>query len=235
MSFNKRILVFSATYNEIENIRELINGIQKNLPNSSILIIDDNSPDKTQEVINELKKKNESLFLIKREKKLGLDSAHRAAFKYAIENNFDYLITMDADLSHDPSKIPMFIDELNSNSFVIGSRYIEGGRNETKLSRYLLSIVGNKIIKIVLGINCEEFTTSYRAFNLSKLSNFDIYKINAQGYSFFMETIYQIHKSGYLIKQVPIIFADRKKGISKIPKIETLRTLKNLFLLKFFS
>ena len=72
---------------------------------------------------------------------------------------------MDADLSHDPSKIPMFIDELNSNSFVIGSRYIEGGRNETKLSRYLLSIVGNKIIKIVLGINCEEFTTSYRAFN----------------------------------------------------------------------
>ena len=129
------------------------------------------------------------------------------------------LITMDADLSHDPSKIPMFINELNFNSFVIGSRYIEGGRNETKLSRYLLSIIGNKIIKIVLGINCEEFTTSYRGFNLSKLNNFDIYKINAQGYSFFMETIYQIDKSGYLIKQVPIIFADRKKGHLKFLKL----------------
>ena len=98
-----------------------------------------------------------------------------------------------------------------------------------------MSIVGNKIIKIVLGINCEEFTTSYRGFNLNKLSNFDINKVNSQGYSFFMETIYQIHKSGYSVKQIPIIFADRTKGVSKIPKIETLRTLKNLFLLKFFS
>ena len=142
---------------------------------------------------------------------------------------------MDADLSHDPSKIPMFISELNSNSFVIGSRYIKGGRNETKLARYLLSIIGNKIIKIVLNIDCEEFTTSYRGFSLDQLHNFNINEINAKGYSFFMETIYQIHKSGYSIKQVPIIFADRKMGVSKIPKIETLRTLKNLFLLKFFS
>ena len=142
---------------------------------------------------------------------------------------------MDADLSHDPSKIPMFLEELNSHPFVIGSRYIKGGRNETKLSRYLLSIIGNKIIKIVLGIDCEEFTTSYRGFNLKKLVKFDIHKVNSRGYSFFMETIYQIHKLGYSVKQVPIIFADRTKGVSKIPKVETLRTLKNLFLLKFFS
>ena len=98
MSNNKRILVFSATYNEIENIRELINGIQKNLPNTSILIIDDNSPDKTQEVIKELKKKNENLFLIEAREKTRFNSYHKAAFSYAIENN-DYLITMDADLS----------------------------------------------------------------------------------------------------------------------------------------
>ena len=109
MSNDKRILVFTATYNEIENIRELINGIQKYLPNTSILIIDDNSPDKTQVVIKELKKKNESLFLIERERKLGLDSAHKTAFSYAIENNFDYLLTMDADLSHDPKDLPEFI------------------------------------------------------------------------------------------------------------------------------
>ncbi len=115
MSFNKRILVFSATYNEIDNVKELINGIKKYLPDTSILIIDDNSPDKTQDVIKELKKKNENLHLIEREKKLGLDTAHKAAFNYAKENNFDYLITMDADLSHDPKELPEFVKKLKDS------------------------------------------------------------------------------------------------------------------------
>lgn len=227
-------LVFTATFNESENIKNFLNKTL-DVKNIDILIVDDNSPDGTAKIIKDFQKNYQNIKLIVRNGKEGLDTAHKLAYKYAKEEGYTNLITMDADLSHDPSKIPMFINELNFNSFVIGSRYIEGGRNETKLSRYLLSIIGNKIIKIVLGINCEEFTTSYRGFNLSKLNNFDIYKINAQGYSFFMETIYQIDKLGYLIKQVPIIFADRKKGTSKIPKIETLRTLKNLFLLKFFS
>ena len=227
-------LVFTATFNESENIKNFLDKTL-DVKNIDILIVDDNSPDGTAKIIKDFQKNYQNIKLIVRNGKEGLDTAHKLAYKYAKEEGYTNLITMDADLSHDPSKIPMFINELNFYSFVIGSRYIEGGRNETKLSRYLLSIIGNKIIKIVLGINCEEFTTSYRGFNLSKLNNFDIYKINAQGYSFFMETIYQIDKSGYLIKQVPIIFADRKKGTSKIPKIETLRTLKNLFLLKFFS
>ena len=227
-------LVFTATFNESENIKNFLDKTL-DVKNIDILIVDDNSPDGTAKIIKDFQKNYQNIKLIVRNGKEGLDTAHKLAYKYAKEEGYTNLITMDADLSHDPSKIPIFINELNFNSFVIGSRYIEGGRNETKLSRYLLSIIGNKIIKIVLGINCEEFTTSYRGFNLSKLNNFDIYKINAQGYSFFMETIYQIYKSGYLIKQVPIIFADRKKGTSKIPKIETLRTLKNLFLLKFFS
>ena len=124
MNYDKRILVFSATYNEIENIKELISGIQKNLPNSSILIIDDNSPDKTQEVIHKLKKNNSSLFLIERENKLGLDTAHKAAFRYAVENNFDYLITMDADLSRDPRELPKFVKNLNNFPFVMGSRSV---------------------------------------------------------------------------------------------------------------
>ena len=227
-------LIFTATYNESENIKTFLD-IALKLNNIDILIIDDNSPDGTAKVIKEYQKDYKNLYLIVREGKEGLDTAHKQAYKYAIKKNYLNLITMDADLSHDPSKIPMFLEELNSYPFVIGSRYIKGGRNETKLSRYLLSIIGNKIIKIVLGIDCEEFTTSYRGFNLKKLVDFDIYKVNSRGYSFFMETIYQIHKLGYSVKQVPIIFADRTKGVSKIPKVETLRTLKNLFLLKFFS
>ena len=231
MSFDKRILVFSATYNEIENIRELINGIQKNLPNSSILIIDDNSPDKTQEVINELKKENESLFLIKREKKLGLDSAHRTAFKYAIENNFDYLITMDADLSHDPKELPEFINNLKDFPFVIGSRYVSGGKCLMKGFRLIMSKIGNKLIKIVSGIKSNEFTTSYRGFDIKNLKDFDLFNVKTTGYSFFMSTLFELEKKNIEIKEIPITFYDRKKGISKIPKIEIFRTLKNLFFL----
>ena len=232
MSNNKRILVFSATYNEIENIRELISGIQKNLPNTSILIIDDNSPDKTQEVIKELKKKN-NLFLIEREKKLGLDSAHKTAFTYAIENNFDYLITMDADLSHDPKELPEFINNLRNFPFVIGSRYINGGKCLMKGFRLKISKFGNKIIKTVSGIKSNEFTTSYRGFDLKNLKNFNLNNVKTKGYSFFMGTMFELEKNNIEIKEIPITFYDRKKGFSKIPRAEIFRTLKNLFFLTF--
>ena len=231
MNNNKRILVFSATYNEIENIRELISGIQKNLPNTSILIIDDNSPDKTQEVIKELKKKNNNLFLIEREKKLGLDSAHKTAFTYAIENNFDYLITMDADLSHDPKELPEFVKKLENFSFVIGSRYINGGKCLMKGSRLIMSKLGNQIIKILSGIKSNEFTTSYRGFDIKKLKNFDLNNVKTKGYSFFMGTLFELEKNNIEIKEIPITFYDRRKGVSKIPRVEIFRTLKNLFFL----
>ena len=231
MSNNKRILVFSATYNEIENIRELISGIQRNLPNTSILIIDDNSPDKTQEVIKELKKKNNNLFLIEREKKLGLDSAHKAAFTYAIENNFDYLITMDADLSHDPKELPEFIKNLRDFPFVIGSRYTNGGKCLMKGFRLIMSKFGNKIIKTLSGIKSNEFTTSYRGFDLKNIKNFNLNNVKTKGYSFMMGTIFELEKNNIEIKEIPITFYDRKKGYSKIPRVEIFRTLKNLFFL----
>ena len=227
-------LVFTATFNESENIKNFLDNAL-DVKEIDILVIDDNSPDGTAKIIKDYQKDFNNLHLVIRQGKEGLDTAHKKAYNYAKENGYKKLITMDADLSHDPSKIPIFIEKLESNPFVIGSRYIKGGRNETKLVRYLLSAIGNKIIKIVLNIDCEEFTTSYRGFNLEKLLNFDINKVNSQGYSFFMETIYRIHRSKYSIKQVPIKFADRTKGISKIPKIETLRTLKNLFLIKINS
>ena len=139
---------------------------------------------------------------------------------------------MDADLSHDPKDIPTFIDLLDEYPFVIGSRYIKGGKNEMTLFRYLLSYFGNLFIKN-LCIKCSEFTTSYRGFNLIKLNNFNLDIINSKGYSFFMETIYRINQNRHIIKETPIIFKNRIKGKSKIPKIEIFRTLKNVFLLHF--
>ena len=224
----KRILVFTACYNEKENIEKLILKIRENLPEGEILIIDDNSPDQTKEVINDLKDKISKLYLIVREKKLGLDTAHKFAYEYAIKNNYDYLITMDADLSHDPKELMNFVKNLDENAFVIGSRYILGGKCEMKGTRLIMSKIGNLVIKIFSKINSNEFTTSYRGFNIKKLKNFHLNDVKETGYSFFMGTLFELEKKNFYIKEIPITFADREQGISKIPRLEIFRTIKNL-------
>tara|TARA_B100000929_G_C15472007_1_gene408192 strand:+ start:724 stop:1437 length:714 start_codon:yes stop_codon:yes gene_type:complete len=233
MISRKRILVFTASYNEKENIKKLILGIKYYLPEASILIIDDNSPDQTKEIIKELKKNISQLELIIREKKLGLDSAHKQAYDYAIKYHYNYLITMDADLSHDPKELNNFVKNLENFPFVIGSRYILGGKCLMKGSRLIMSKIGNKVIKFFSGINCNEFTTSYRGFNIRKLENFHLNNVKENGYSFFMGTLFEINKKKFAIKEIPITFADRKKGVSKIPKLEIFRTLINLIVFIF--
>jgi len=238
MSKLKKILVFTATYNEIKNIKELILKIKKTCPKAHILIIDDNSPDGTGVEIIKLKKKIKNLFLISRKKKQGLDTAHKLGYDFAKKRKYNYLITMDADLSHHPKEIKNFINNLSRYSFVIGSRYISGGKCLMKGKRLFLSKYGNLIIKKILSINLSEFTTSYRGFNLDKLKGFDLKKVKTKGYSFFMGTIFEITQRNFTIKEIPIIFKDRLKGSSKIPRLEILRTLKNLvvlFIKKFFS
>ena len=230
---NKRILVFTASYNEKENIKKLILKIKNCLPEASVLIIDDNSPDQTKEIIKELQKNISQLELIVREKKLGLDSAHRQAYEYAIKYQYNYLITMDADLSHDPKELNNFIKNMENFPFVIGSRYVLGGKCLMKGSRLVMSKIGNKVIKFFSGINCNEFTTSYRGFNINKLENFHLNDVSESGYSFFMGTLFEINKRKFAIKEIPITFADRTKGVSKIPRLEIFRTLKNLIVYIF--
>ena len=226
-----KTLIFTATYNEKENIQILIERIINLKIDTDILVIDDNSPDQTGKLLKDLQKTMSNLKVIIREKKLGLDTAHKLAFKYAKENNYQKLITLDADLSHDPMEIPKIIDLLDTNSFVIGSRYMDGGRCEMSFLRLILSIIGNKIIKHILNIKSNEFTTSFRGFNLIKLTNFNLDMVNSKGYSFFMETIFILNKLGYNIYEIPIQFKNRTQGKSKIPKLEVLRTLKNLFII----
>jgi len=228
-------LIFTATYNEKENVRKLIDDITVYSPDSSILIIEDSSPDGTGEILKEIEKKNPNLKVIIREKKEGLDSAHKLAYKHAIENKYTKIITMDADLSHNAKEIPIILKLLDKNPFVIGSRYVLGGTCEMSMHRWIMSYFGNKFIKLILNINCNEFTTSYRGFNLNYLKKFHLDQVKSEGYSFFMETIFLINKLGYKIVQIPIQFANRRHGKSKIPKNEILRTLKNLFLLRFFN
>ena len=228
-----KTLIFTATYNEKENIKKLIENLNSLNLSIDILVIDDNSPDKTWEILQNLEKEMKNLKLILRNNKSGLDTAHKLAFDYAKNNNYEKFISLDADLSHDPAEIPKMINILDKSSFVIGSRYVEGGKCEMKRSRLILSNLGNKFIKSILKINCNEFTTSYRGFNLFRLNDFNLNMIKSKGYSFFMETIYRLSKHGVKIIEIPIHFRDRKHGYSKIPGIEIFRTLKNLFILYF--
>ena len=166
-----KILIFTATYNEADNIVDFLNCIKKLNLKVDILIIDDNSPDKTWELVKNYAKNESNVHLIIRDEKKGLDTAHKAAYEYALKNNYGYLITLDADLSHDPKVIPHFISELKTNTFVIGSRYMEGGECGMTGWRLFLSYFGNKFIKFIFKIDCNEFTTFYRGFNLDNLKN----------------------------------------------------------------
>ena len=232
---NLKTLVFTATYNEAENILEFIRKVEKLNLNLDLLIIDDNSPDLTSKIVEDYSKNKKNINLIIRNNKQGLDTAHKLAYNFAIKNNYHNLITMDADLSHDPEEIPEFLNQLKNSQFVIGSRYVIGGNCDMSGFRLLLSACGNRLIKSLLNIDCNEFTTSYRGFNLTELKNFNLNIVSSKGYSFFMETIYQIHRQKIQIKEIPIFFKDRKMGSSKIPKIEIFRTLINLLKIKLFK
>ena len=235
MTIDKKILVFTATYNESENISELISLIMEQNFKPDLLIIDDNSPDGTYNKVQQMQKKFKNLFLIKRNGKLGLDTAHKEGYDFAKKNNYDYFITMDADFSHDPSELPNFVKNLNNFPIVLGSRYVTGGNCLMSGRRLIISKYGNKFMKFIFKFDCNEFTTSYRGFNLKKLNDFHLNLIKTKGYSFFMGTIYEIFKKGFKVKEIPITFKDRSKGYSKIPRIEILRTLKNIFFLKLFG
>jgi len=235
MSAEKKILVFTATFNELDNIEELVSSIKKQPSDPDILIIDDNSPDGTSKEVKKLQNNFKNIFLIERSGKLGLDSAHKEAYEFALKNNYDLLITMDADLSHDPNELGNFIRNLDEFQVVLGSRYISGGQCLMKGRRLIFSKYGNLIIKFFFQVDCNEFTTSYRGFNLKKLNNFHLNLIKTKGYSFFMGAVHEIFKQKFKVKEIPIIFNDRKKGYSKIPRIEILRTLINILVLKFFK
>ena len=232
MSYQKKILVFTATYNEAENIYELISLIKTQPSNPHVLIIDDNSPDGTSDKVVKSQSKFRDIFLIKRNKKLGLDTAHKEAYNFAIKNNYDYFITMDADFSHDPNEIKNFVKNLEHFPFVIGSRYMEGGKCLMKRRRLFMSKYGNKMIRFFLKIDCTEYTSSFRGFNLKALNDFSLDIVKTKGYSFFMGTIFEVNQKKFKIKQIPITFKDRSKGYSKIPKLEIFRTLFNLIKLK---
>lgn len=218
----KEVLVFTATYNEADNIGSLVADVFAQLPACEMLVVDDNSPDGTGRILDELSAKNPRLHVIHRPGKNGLGTAHKLAMKYALEHEYGALITMDADFSHDPKYLPEIVRKLEGADFVIGSRYVAGGSCEYPPSRILLSRTANTLTRTLLGIPLHETTTSYRGFRRSLLERMNVDAIRSDGYSFFVESINQVARltGGVGMAEFPIRFADRRAGSTKISKKE---------------
>jgi len=230
----RRILVFTATYDEADNIESLIAEIFSALPDCEMLVVDDNSPDGTGEIIDRIRSGNPRLHVVHRPGKNGLGSAHKLAIEYALAHGYDALITMDADFSHDPRYLPEMVRLLETSEFVIGSRYAPGGSCEYPLSRLLLSRTANSLARRLLGIPVRETTTSYRGFRRGLLERLDIDAIRSDGYSYFVESIYQVSQrtqqggSQQGMAEFPIRFIDRRAGATKISKKEILKGVTTL-------
>jgi 2-polyprenyl-3-methyl-5-hydroxy-6-metoxy-1,4-benzoquinol methylase len=230
-----KVLVFTATYNEVDNIASLLDAIFVALPACDVLVVDDNSPDKTGDLLEQIRAREPRLQVIHRPGKNGLGTAHKLAVKYALAQGYDALITMDADFSHDPSYLPEMLRQLERAEFVIGSRYVAGGSCEYPLSRVILSRVANSLTRATLGIPVHETTTSYRGFRRSLLERMNIDAIRADGYSYFVESIYQVsritHPNGAHrgMAEFPIRFVDRRAGTTKISKKEIWKGFSTLF------
>lgn len=224
----KKILVFTATYNEADNIKKLTERIFRDLPQADLLVVDDSSPDGTGNILDEIAVKNPQTHIIHRPTKLGLGSAHRLAMKYAVANKYDVLITMDSDLSHNPDYIPKIVELLDKDDFVTGSRYVKGGRSDYGAYRMLISHTANILARALLGIPLQECTTSLRGFRVELLNKINIDAIRSDGYSFFFESIFYVTRLTRKFSEFPIYFENRASGVSKISKTEIVKSVFNL-------
>lgn len=230
-------LVIIPTYNEKANIEKLINDIQLlDIENLDILIIDDNSPDGTGEIIKNLQKENDNIFIIEREGKLGLGTAYIRGFKYALENNYDQIAQMDADYSHDPKDLIKLFKAVEKYDWAIGSRY-KSGINVVNwpLSRLILSYGANIYSRIITGMKIQDGTAGFKCWNKNVLAKIKLDEVKSHGYSFQIEMNFRAWKAGFKFFEVPIVFTDRTLGESKMSKKIVHEAIFMVWKLKYWS
>lgn len=234
MTRTSNLLVFTTTYNELPNIGRLVDQIAKFLPAADILILDDNSPDGTWEVLRSKAAQYPQLRIIQRSGKLGIGSAHKYALVHAIRNGYETLITMDADFSHQPEMLPTLLEAHGTNVFVTGSRYCVGGSSDYAGYRNIVSRAGNVVARVLLGIKLKELTTYFRVFDVASLRKLPLRHINAAGYSFGVQLVFYLQSAGVTLREVPIHFQDRTHGASKIPKLQIFISALDVFKLALY-
>ncbi len=214
-----KALVIIPTYNEKDNIEKIVLKTLKQDDIIEILVVDDGSPDGTGNIVKSIQENNPKVHLLERKKKMGLGSAYVAGFKYAIKNQFDYIIEMDADFSHNPKEIPNMLKEIQNNDLIIGSRYIVGiNVINWSLKRLLLSYFASIYVRVITGMKVNDPTGGFKCFRREVLENIDLDKIISDGYSFQIEMNFRTWCKNYRIKEIPIVFTDRQNGTSKMSK-----------------
>ena len=228
-----RLLVSLATYDEAKNLRPLVETIREFAPHASILITDDNSPDGTGRVADELRSTLPNIHVNHRAGKLGLGTAVLEGMKFAIDNGFDYFLNLDADFSHPPRFIPDLLAGMSENDVMIGSRYIPGGgvEGEFNLKRKFMSSGINTYARLFLGLRTRDNSGSYRCYRVAKLRQIDLGRVMSRGYSFMEEILYWCRTVDCKMSETPILFENRRAGYSKINKREAIAALQIIFLL----
>ncbi len=222
-----RLLVSLATYDEAKNLRPLVETIREFAPHASILVIDDNSPDGTGKIADEIQASLPEIHVIHRAGKQGLGTAVLAGMKYAIDHNFDYFLNLDADFSHPPRFIPAILAGMAENDVMIGSRYVPGGgvEGDFNFKRKFMSTGINVYARFFLGLRTRDNSGSYRCYRVSKLREIDLSKVRSRGYSFMEEILYWCRSVGCKFGETPIIFENRRAGYSKISAGEAIKAL----------
>ena len=212
-----KTLVVVPTYNERENLQPLTKRLLALPVSVDLLVVDDNSPDGTGKLADELSGQHPEIHVLHRAEKSGLGRAYLAGFKWALERGYEFVFELDGDLSHNPDDIPMFLEAANDADLVIGSRYVNGIRIiNWPLSRLILSKGAAKYVKTVTGMPFTDPTGGYKCFRRRALQAIDLQSINSNGYSFQIEMTHRLWRQGMKIVEVPIIFTDRFRGRSKM-------------------
>lgn len=213
-----KVLIVIPTYNEKGNIKEIIEEIFQVNPHYHILVVDDDSPDKTSTIVKRLQKKYPNLNLIEREFREGLGPAYISGFNFALKNNFDYIIQMDADFSHNPQMIPVLLGLADNEHWVIASRYVGGGKIKGwQMKRMLLSWLGNTYTKIILGFQIKDWTSGFCCWPKKILAKINPKNANLpDGYAFQVAIKYRAREAGFKPIEIPITFKERCRGKSKM-------------------
>ena len=225
-SSSPRILVSLATYNEKDNLAALVREIRQALPAAHVLVVDDNSPDGTGKLADEMAAADPQLHVLHRAGKLGLGTAILAGMRYAMEHDFDYFVSMDADFSHHPRYLPAMMAGMDKNDVMIGSRYVPGGGTENwPLKRRLISGGVNRLTRLLMRVGARDASGGFRCYRVSKLREAHLERMISRGYSFQEEMLYRCRTAGCRVGETPIIFADRRGGVSKVNTREAVRSM----------
>jgi len=212
-------LVVIPTYNEHDNVGEIVPRILETDPRFEVLVVDDASPDGTGELADRLAAANPRVHVLHRPGKLGLGSAYRAGFRFALERNYDLVFEMDADFSHDPASLPEFLRAIEDADLVVGSRYLNGVTVVNwPIGRLLLSYAANRYTRLITGLPLCDSTAGFKCFRRSVLEAIDLDRVRSDGYSFQIEMSFKTWKKGFRVREIPILFSDRRVGISKMSR-----------------